>query len=66
MQEKVEMTEATLEVIRRVFMLVESIYNGSEVLVRKMFARPLDLCRTLDVWIDIGILSGDQFTPGYV
>ena len=67
MQEKVEMTEATLEVIRRVFMRVEGIYNGSEVLVRKMFARLLDLCRTLDVWVDVGILSGDQaFTPGYV
>ena len=67
MQEKVEMTEATLEVIRRVFMRVEGIYNGSEVLVRKMFARLLDLCRTLDVWVDVGIPSGDQvFTPGYV
>ena len=67
MQEKVEITEATLEVIRRVFMRVEGIYNGSEVLVRKMFARLLDLCRTLDLWVDIEILSGDQaYTPGYV
>jgi serine/threonine-protein kinase ATR len=67
MQEKVEMTEATLEVIRRVFMRVEGIYNGSEALVRKMFARLLDLCSTLDVWVDVEILSGDQaFTPGCV
>ena len=67
MLEKVEMTDATLEVIKRVFMRVEGIYNGSEVLVRKMFARLLDLCRTLDVWVDVGILSGDQaFTPGYI
>ena len=67
MQEKVEMTEATLEVIRRVFMRVEGIYNGSEDLMRKMFARLLDLCRALDVWVDVGILSGDQeFTPGYI
>ena len=60
MQEKVEMTEATLEVIRRVFMRIEA-------LVRKMFAKLLILsgCRTLDIWV--GILSGDQaFTPGYV
>ena len=68
MQEKVEMTEATLEVIRRVFMRVEGIYNGSEVLVRKIFARLLDLCSTLDVWADVGIFSlGDQaFTPACV
>ena len=67
MQEKVEMTEAALEVIRRVFMRVEGIYNGSEDLVRKIFARLLDLCRTLDVWVDVGIPSGDQaFTPGYI
>jgi serine/threonine-protein kinase ATR len=67
MQEKVEMTEATLEVIRRVFIRVEGIYNGSEVLVRKMFARLLDLCKTLDVWVDVGIPSGIlAFTPEYI
>ena len=67
MEEKVEMTEATLEVIKRVFMRVEGIYNGSEDLVRKMFARLVDLCRILDVWVDVGILSGDRaFTPGYI
>ena len=67
MREKVEMTEATLEVIRRVFMRVEGIYNDSEILVRKMFVRLLDLCRILDVWVDVGILPGAPvFTPGYI
>jgi serine/threonine-protein kinase ATR len=67
MQERVDMAEATLEVIRRVFMRVEGIYNGSEMFVRKVFVRLLDLCRTLDVWVDVEILSGDQaFTPRFM
>ncbi|KAF8165695.1 hypothetical protein B0H34DRAFT_248869 [Crassisporium funariophilum] len=52
MQEKVEVTAMTLEVIGRVFRRVECIYNGSEQLVRKLFARLLDLCKVLDIWID--------------
>jgi len=51
MQERLEITEATLEVVRRVFLRVEGIYNDSEELIRKMFVRLLDLCRVLDLWV---------------
>lgn len=49
-QERLEVTEATLEVIRRVFLRVDGIFIGSEVLVRKIFVRLMDFCRVLDLW----------------
>jgi len=51
MQEKGEMIEATLDVVQRVFLRVDGIYNHSLELVQKLFARLLDLCRVLDVWM---------------
>ncbi len=54
MQEKVEMTEVSLEVIRRVFLRVENVDVGSEGITRKLSARLLDLCRVLDVWGENG------------
>ncbi|KJA29660.1 hypothetical protein HYPSUDRAFT_31624 [Hypholoma sublateritium FD-334 SS-4] len=50
MEEKVEMTGVSLEVIRRVFLRVESVDIGSEGIVRKLSARLLDFCKALDIW----------------
>ena len=46
-QERLEVTEATLEVIRRVFLRVDGIFTGSEGLVRKIFVGLMDFCRVL-------------------
>ncbi|KAF8961111.1 hypothetical protein BDZ97DRAFT_1258324 [Flammula alnicola] len=64
MEEKIVMTEVTLEVIRRVFLRVDGVYNGSEGLVRKMFARLLDLCQVLDVWTNREVVCAEgTFSP---
>lgn len=64
MLEKITMMETTFEVIQRVFSRVEGIYNGSEVLVKSIFARLLSLCRVLDVWVDTGTTEcEDIITP---
>lgn len=51
-QERLEVTEATLEVISRVFLRVDGIFIGSEALVQKIFVRLMDFCRVLDLWIE--------------
>ncbi|KAF9534592.1 hypothetical protein CPB83DRAFT_204155 [Crepidotus variabilis] len=61
MEEKVEVTRATLEVIRRAFLRVDGIHNSTEELLRKLFARLLDLCRVLDVWVE-GLGEEDGMT----
>lgn len=67
MKEKIVMTEATLEVIGRVFLRVDGIYDASGDLVRKLFARLLDLCRVLDVWIETEVLiSKDSISPSHL
>lgn len=65
MQEKGEMIEGTLEVVRRVFLRVDTIYNDSLELVRKLFVRLLDLCRTMDVWMGTPVQDAidNQITP---
>lgn len=64
MKEKIVMTEATLEVIGRVFLRVDGIYDASGDLVKKLFARLIDLCRVLDIWIETdGFIDKDNITP---
>jgi len=63
MQDKVEMTEATLEVIRRVFLRVDGIYTGSVDLFRKVFVRLLDLCGVLDIWKEAATETGESGLP---
>ena len=64
MQEKVEMTEVSLEVIRRVFLRVDNVDIGSEDITRKLSARLLDLCRVLDVWGEMEVDCGEgMFSP---
>ncbi|CAA7258548.1 unnamed protein product [Cyclocybe aegerita] len=67
MQERVEVAEVTLEAIKRVFERVEGIYNDSEELVRKLFARLLDLCRVLDVWTEPEVVCEEaMFSPAHM
>jgi serine/threonine-protein kinase ATR len=61
-QERLEVTQATLEVIRRVFLRVDGIFTGSEVLVRKIFVRLMDFCRVLDLWIGTTIENIDDLS----
>lgn len=49
---KVEMTDITLDVVRRVFLRVDGIYSNSQDFIRKISVRLLDLCRALGVWLD--------------
>jgi serine/threonine-protein kinase ATR len=67
MEEKVVMTEVTLDVIRRVFLRVDDIYNGSETLLKKVFVRLLDLCRAFDMWRETEVVCGDGiFSPSHM
>lgn len=67
MEEKVVMTEVSLDVIRRVFLRVESVDIGSEGIVRKLSARLLDLCKALDVWREAEVIYGEgMFSPAYL
>ena len=61
-QERLEVTEATLEVIRRVFLRVDGIFTGSEGLVRKIFVRLMDFCRVLDLWTATAIKNVDDLS----
>lgn len=60
MEEKILVLDAVLEVISRVFLRVEEIYTNSERLVRKVFARLLDLCLVLEVWTEVEIDCGAE------
>lgn len=60
MQEKVAMTETTLQIIQRVFSCVDGIYNNAEVLVKKMFKRLIDLCSVLDIWLETSTIYDDS------
>lgn len=67
MDEKVVMTEVTLDVIRRVFSRVDGVYNGAEGLVQKVFARLLDLCGALDVWNEEEVVCKEGlFSPAHM
>ncbi|KAF9478660.1 hypothetical protein BDN70DRAFT_30460 [Pholiota conissans] len=67
MEEKVVMTEVTLDVTKRVFSRVNDIYNGSEILLKKVIVRLLDLCRALDVWMEMDVICGDEtFLPSHM
>lgn len=53
LQEKVTSTLTTLDVVKRVFERVDGIYQGTTGMVKKVFARLLNLCLVLDSWVDI-------------
>jgi serine/threonine-protein kinase ATR len=59
MEEKVAMTETTLQIIQRVFSRVDGIYNNAEVLVKKLFRRLVDLCSVLDIWLETNVIYND-------
>lgn len=53
LREKVISVLTTLDVVERVFTRVDGIYLGTTEMVKKVFARLLDLCFALDSWVDI-------------
>lgn len=59
MEEKVAMTETTLQIIQRVFSRVDGIYNNAEDLVKKMFRRLINLCSVLDIWLETNVAYDD-------
>jgi serine/threonine-protein kinase ATR len=62
--ERILILDAVLEVILRVFLRVEEIYTNSERLIRKVFARLLDLCWVLEVWTEVEVdCGGELFSP---
>jgi len=64
MKEKIIVTEATLEVIKRVFVRVEGIFSNSEKVLKKLFVRLVDLRRILEVWTQTeNTCDKDMFTP---
>lgn len=59
MEEKVAMTETTLQIIQRVFSRVDGIFNNTEGLAKKLFKRLLDLCSVLDIWLETNMTYDD-------
>ncbi|KAF9450927.1 hypothetical protein P691DRAFT_418307 [Macrolepiota fuliginosa MF-IS2] len=55
LQEKVTSVFTTLDVVKRVFERVDGIYHDTAEMVKKVFARLLNLCLVLDLWVDIEI-----------
>lgn len=53
LREKVTSVLTTLDVVERVFERVDGIYQGTADMVKKVFARLLNLCFVLDSWINI-------------
>jgi serine/threonine-protein kinase ATR len=60
LREKVISVLTSLDVVERVFMRVDGIYHGTAEMVKKVFARLLDLCFVLDSWVDIEMQLEDE------
>ncbi|KAJ7248463.1 hypothetical protein C8J57DRAFT_947425, partial [Mycena rebaudengoi] len=53
MHEKVRLAAASLDVIRRVTTRVEGIFSGPGDLAQKTFARLLNFCNVIEMWLDV-------------
>ncbi|KAJ7755825.1 hypothetical protein B0H16DRAFT_705798 [Mycena metata] len=53
MHEKVKLAAASLDVIRRVSNRVEDIFHGPSDLARRTFARLLNFCNVVEMWLDV-------------
>ncbi|KAJ6560264.1 hypothetical protein B0H19DRAFT_1146990 [Mycena capillaripes] len=53
MHEKVRLAAASLDVIRRVSNRVEGIFHGPGDLARRTFARLLNFCNVVEMWLDV-------------
>ncbi|KAJ7771048.1 hypothetical protein DFH07DRAFT_716656, partial [Mycena maculata] len=53
MHEKIRLAAASLDVIRRVANRVEGIFHGPGDLARPTFARLLNFCNVVEMWLDI-------------
>ncbi len=62
LEEKVTSVLATLDMVKRIFELVNSIYLGTAEVVKKVFARLLNMCFVLDSWVDLEVQLEDGVT----
>ncbi|KAJ7129135.1 hypothetical protein C8R44DRAFT_71161 [Mycena epipterygia] len=53
MHEKVKLAAASLDVIRRVSNRVEGIFHGAGDLAQRTFARLLNFCNVVEMWLDV-------------
>jgi serine/threonine-protein kinase ATR len=53
MHEKVKLAAASLDVIRRVSNRVEEVFHGPGDLARRTFARLLNFCNVVEMWLDV-------------
>ncbi|KAJ6486408.1 hypothetical protein C8R47DRAFT_1216527 [Mycena vitilis] len=53
MHEKVRLAAASLDVIRRVSNRVEDLFHGPGDLARRTFARLLNFCNVVEMWLDV-------------
>ncbi|KAK7062299.1 Serine/threonine-protein kinase atr [Favolaschia claudopus] len=53
MHEKVKLAAASLDVIRRVANRVEDVFYGPGELARRTFARLLNFCNVVEMWLDV-------------
>ncbi|KAJ7849840.1 hypothetical protein B0H14DRAFT_862383 [Mycena olivaceomarginata] len=53
MHEKVKLAAASLDVIRRVSSRVEEVFHGPGDLARRTFARLLNFCNVVEMWLDV-------------
>jgi serine/threonine-protein kinase ATR len=53
MHEKVRLAAASLDVIRRVSNRVEGMFHGPGDFARRTFARLLNFCNVVEMWLDV-------------
>ncbi|KAF8214175.1 hypothetical protein K438DRAFT_1564073 [Mycena galopus ATCC 62051] len=53
MHEKVKLAAASLDVIRRVSNRVEEVFHGPGDLAQRTFARLLNFCNVVEMWLDV-------------
>ncbi|KAJ6615603.1 hypothetical protein B0H10DRAFT_2220252 [Mycena sp. CBHHK59/15] len=53
MHEKVKLASASLDVIRRVSLRVDDIFSGPGDLAKQTFARLLNFCNVVEMWLDV-------------
>ncbi|KAJ6536721.1 hypothetical protein DFH09DRAFT_92839 [Mycena vulgaris] len=55
MHEKVRLATATLDIIRRVSSRVEGVFHGPGHLAQRIFARLLNFCIVVEMWLDVEV-----------
>ena len=60
MHDKLDLIDITLEIIQRVTGRVEALYSGPGDAAKTVFVRLLNLCNTLDSWLDVDVPTEDD------